>query len=109
MKKFHIALATDDIKATVADYTVRLGCRPCVVVPNEYALWRTLGVNLSIRRDRSCKPGELRHLGWEDPAAVEFTQSQDIHGVSWESFTAQQQASEIEDAWPGTGYVADDE
>ena len=100
MKKLHLAIATHDIESSITDYSNRLGCKPCVVVPNEYALWRTRTINLSIRRDQSCKPGELRHLGWEDSEATEFSTSMDVNGIMWENFTAQQQAGEIEEAWP---------
>lgn len=60
-----------------------------------------------MRQDDACKPGELRHLGWEDPDAVEFTTSTDVNGIVWENFTAQHQAEEIEEAWPGNGYEVD--
>lgn len=105
MNKIHIALATNDIEETVKDYTWRLNCEPCVVVPNQYALWRTDAVNMSIRQDTSCKPGELRHLGWEDSKAGEFSTETDVNGIIWEHFSAQQQSDEIEAAWPGTGYT----
>ena len=105
MKRIHIALATRDIAATVEDYTARLGAPPCVVVPGEYALWRTGALNLSIRHDPQCRPGELRHLGWEDPGARAFSQSTAVNGIVWEHFDADHQAAEIEAAWPGSGYA----
>jgi len=105
MKKIHLAIATNDIEKTVEDYSKRLGCEPCVVVPNQHALWRTDSINMSVRQDSSCKPGELRHLGWEDPEAEEFSSEKDVNNIVWEHFSAQQQAEEIEKAWPGTGYV----
>ena len=104
MKKLHLALATHDIAATVADYTTRLECAPEVVVPGDYALWRTATLNLSVRYDTRCAPGELRHLGWEDAAVTEFTSEKDVNGILWERFTAGQQAEEIQQAWPGSGY-----
>ena len=107
MKKLHLALATHDIAATVADYTTRLECAPEVVVPGVYALWRTATLNLSVRFDKQCAPGELRHLGWEDAVATEFTSEKDVNGILWERFTATQQAREIEAAWPGTGFEPD--
>ena len=100
MKKLHIAIATQNIEATVKDYSARLGAQPCSVVENEYALWRTDSLNISVRQDPQCKPGELRHLGWEDPSATEFTQDTDVNGIVWEHFTAQQQADEINAFWP---------
>lgn len=105
MNKLHLAIATNDIQATVKDYAVRLGFEPCLVIPNEYALWRNSSINISIRKDSTCKPGELRHLGWEDPDASAFTASKDSNGILWENFNAEQQAEEIEAAWPGTAYV----
>lgn len=104
MKRIHIALASADIAATVADYSVRLGCEPSLVVANEYALWRTDVLNLSVRQDPACRPGELRHLGFEDPDAREFSATTDVNGIVWERFTAAQQAGEIAAAWPGTAY-----
>lgn len=62
MKKFHIALAVTDIEASVNDYAQRLGHRPDVVIPHEYALWRTPALNLSIRRAPAVVGGTLRHL-----------------------------------------------
>ena len=106
MRKIHVAISAGDIERTVGDYTQRLGCDPCVVVPGEYALWRTDAVNLSVRCDPTVPSGSLRHLGWEDPAANEFSTDIDVNGIVWEYFSAAQQADEIEDAWPGTGYAA---
>ena len=83
MKKLHLALATHDIAATVADYTTRLECTPEVVVPGVYALWRTASLNLSVRFDKQCAPGELRHLGWEDAVATEFSSEKDVNGILW--------------------------
>ncbi|MEO0946634.1 MAG: hypothetical protein AAFY11_00515 [Cyanobacteria bacterium J06641_5] len=104
MKRIHIAIATQDIAATIADYTARLGLTPCVAIAGEYALWRTETVNLSVRQDANAKPGTLRHLGWEDPNAMDFTESVDVNGITWERFTARQQAAEIEEIWPGSGF-----
>lgn len=104
MKKLHIAISTDKIAETVADYTQRLNAAPCLVVPGEYALWRTDNLNLSIRQDTTASPGSLRHLGWEDPSATEFTQDADVNGIVWELFNAHHQAEEINEVWPEAGY-----
>ena len=72
------------------------------MVDGEYALFRTHELNVSIRRDRAVPPGQLRHLGWEDPDAKSFTSDRDSLGIVWERFSAEAQASEIEAAWPGT-------
>jgi len=105
MKKIHLAIATNSIDKTIEDYSVRLGCHPCVVIPNAYALWRTESINLSVRHNPSCKPGELRHLGFEDPSAEKFTATKDVNGITWEHFNAQQQAEEISEIWPEAEYV----
>ena len=105
MEKLHLAITTHNIAASVQDYTARLGRKPCIVIDNQYALWRTETINMSVRHDSLCKPGELRHLGWEDAEALEFTSSKDVNNIVWERFTAEQQAEEIDRVWPGTGYV----
>ena len=106
MNKLHIAIATDKIEATIKDYTVRLGMPPCSFVAGEYALWRTETLNLSVRQDDFCKPGELRHLGWEDESAHEFSQDTDVNGIVWERFNAQHQADEINEIWSDADYIA---
>ncbi|MBE9140613.1 hypothetical protein IQ254_26005 [Nodosilinea sp. LEGE 07088] len=105
MRRLHIAIATQDIAATVRDYSTRLGLQPCVVVPGEYALWRCATLNLSVRQDASCKPGEMRHLGWEDDTAASFTSDTDCNGILWERFAAHHQADEINEIWPNTHYI----
>jgi len=99
MKRFHIAIGVSDISRSVDDYSQRLGCPPSVVVPDEYALWRTSSLNLSIRRTVE-QPGELRHLGWEDPTAPAFASDRDVNGILWEHFSAEQQSREILETWP---------
>ncbi len=106
MKKIHLALSTRKLAESVKDYSQRLGCEPDVVVPEQYALWRTDTINLSIRVDHSVPAGALRHLGWEDPAAPCFQMDTDVNGIVWERFSASQQADEINEFWPQTGYVA---
>lgn len=104
MKKFHIAISTDKIEQTVADYSARLGVAPCSTVQGEYALWRTDTLNVSVRQDPGSRAGSLRHLGWEDPEAQAFTQNTDVNGIVWEHFSAQQQADEINELWPEANY-----
>ena len=100
MKIIHIALGVLDIEASVRDYSQRLGSRPAVEVPQEYALWRTAAVNLSVRKVPAEEAGRLRHLGWEDPSAASFSSEPDVNGIEWERFTVEQQAKEIRQAWP---------
>lgn len=104
MKKLHIAISTHKIEETVSDYSVRLSAKPCLHLNGEYALWRTEFLNVSIRQDNNCKPGELRHLGWEVATSDEFHQDIDVNGILWEEFTAQQQADEINTLWPKANY-----
>lgn len=100
MKRIHIAISTTNIQASVAEYTKRLGAKPVAYIANEYALWRTNEVNLSIRKDRKVAPGTLRHLGFEDPDATGFSAEKDGNGILWERFNAQAQDAEIERIWP---------
>ncbi len=104
MKTVHIALGVLDIEASVRDYSQRLGSRPAVVIPHEYALWRTPAVNLSVRKVPAEEAGRLRHLGWEDPSSAAFSSEPDVNGIVWERFTAGQQAEEVRQAWPAADY-----
>lgn len=104
MKRFHIALGVLDIEASARDYSQRLGCQPDLLIPNEYALWRTEALNVSIRKVAQDEAGRLRHLGWEDSSSDRFSTEQDATGILWEYFTADQQAEEIRQTWPTTIY-----
>jgi len=50
MKRFHLALGVSDVKSSADDYSQRFGCRPDLLIPGKYALWRTDAVSLSIRQ-----------------------------------------------------------
>ena len=104
MKKLHIAITTDNIEESIKDYSTRLGMEPCSFIANEYALWRTESLNVSVRQDSTCKPGSLRHLGWEESSTPKFSHDTDINGILWEYFNAQQQADEINELWPEANY-----
>lgn len=54
---------------------------------------------------RKCNPGELRHLGLENPLATKFTQNTDVNGITWEH-NAQHQADEINGIWPQSEFKA---
>lgn len=99
MKKFHISIAVADIKQSIDDYSIRLGCDPLIVIKNEYALWRTEFLNFSIRKT-SENVGTLRHVGWEDPQAKRFLKDKDVNGLVWELFNAEGQLEEIRTQWP---------
>ena len=103
MRILHLALAVSSIEQSVVDYSARLGVSPVVVVPNEYALWRTDTLNLSIRKI-SESSGVMRHLGWEDTEVTEFSTDTDCNGITWEKFAAFHQAQEINEIWPSANY-----
>jgi len=103
MRTLHLALAVSNIEQSVADYSARLGVLPAVVVSGEYALWRTEALNLSIRKISETS-GSLRHLGWEDTEAGEFSTETDCNGIIWEKFAASHQAQEINEIWPSANY-----
>jgi hypothetical protein len=104
MKRFHIAIAVSDVSRSVEDYSQRLEYPPSLVVPGEYALWRTSSLNVSIRRTDE-QPGTVRHLGWEDPSAPGFVAERDANGILWEQFSAEQQNREILELWPNAGSI----
>ena len=104
MKKLHLAISTQDIEATVKDYSIRLDSEPYLVIPGKYALWRTNALNISVRHYDSIEPGKLRHLGWEDANALSMSAETDVNGIVWENFTAQQQADEIKEIWSSVEY-----
>lgn len=103
MKRFHLAIGVEDIEASVADYTRRLEAKPDLVIPGHYALWRTPTLNLSIRHIHGTE-AQLRHVGWEDPAAETLSVEHDVNGLIWEHFSARDQAMEIRANWPDVDY-----
>lgn len=95
MKRFHIALAVRDLDQSIEDYSVRLGQPPSAVVPGAYAMWRTDLLNFSINQSPS-RAGELRHVGFEDDTAPEYSSSStDCNGLLWEAFSAAEQDRRI--------------
>ena len=98
MKKFHLALGVKNIQESIEDYTKRLAADPIIVIPNEYALFRTESLNISIRKSATVG---LRHLGWEDEKANTFTEDKDCNDITWERFNQSDQIKEIQDTWPG--------
>jgi catechol 2,3-dioxygenase-like lactoylglutathione lyase family enzyme len=105
MKRLHLALGVRDIAATVTDYSRRLGQTPSLVIPGEYALWRTAQLNVSVRLVDEKQAGQLRHLGWEDDSAEGFSSDVDCNGILWELFDAREQAREIHEIWPEVDYT----
>ena len=104
MKRFHIAFNTHNIEVTVEEYSERLGMAPVLVIEDEYALWRTPTLNVSVRKNLALAPGEFRHVGWEDPEASAMTADTDSNNILWEHFSAEQQAEEINSIWPDSTY-----
>ena len=94
MKRFHIALAVENLDSSIADYSLRLGQNPTVVVSGKYAMWRTDTLNFSINQipDRA---GQLRHVGFEDESVQGFSSDYDTNGLEWELFSPQAQDQKI--------------
>ena len=94
MKRFHIALAVANLDNSIADYSLRLGEEPTVVVSDKYAMWRTGTLNFSINQipDRA---GQLRHVGFEDESVQGFSRDYDTNGLEWELFSPQPQDRKI--------------
>jgi catechol 2,3-dioxygenase-like lactoylglutathione lyase family enzyme len=86
MRRFHIALAVADLTASIRDYSARLGVEPTAVVAGKYAMWRTPQLNFSINQIPE-RAGQLRHLGFEDTAAEDFSSDHDVNGIEWELFS----------------------
>ncbi len=99
-RKFHVALGVHDIEESIKEYSQRLGQAPKVVIPHEYALWRTDTLNVSVRKISKEQPGGLRHLGWEQDDMQSFRTEIDCNQIPWEYFTADQQSQEIARTWP---------
>ena len=100
MRRFHLALSTHDLPASIEEYNRRLGQQPVSIVAGEYALWRTESLNISVRQDVSVPAGQLRHVGWEDDSVSEFSSESDCNGILWERFSFANQCEEIVSLWP---------
>jgi hypothetical protein len=94
MRRFHIALAVKDLNESIGDYSRRLGSAPAVVVAGKYAMWRTDQMNFSINQLPE-RAGQLRHLGFEDDAAADFSSERDVNGIEWELFSPRAQDAKI--------------
>ena len=94
MKRFHIALAVENLDSSIEDYSLRLGQNPTVVVSDKYAMWRTDTLNFSINQipDRA---GQLRHVGFEDESVQGFSSNYDTNGLEWELFSPEAQDQKI--------------
>ena len=57
-------------------------------------MWRTDLLNFSISQLPE-RVGQLRHLGFEDDAAVGFTSTLDVNGIEWEKFSSAEQDARI--------------
>jgi hypothetical protein len=101
--KTHLAIAVSDIAASVAEYTTMLAQEPDLVIESQYALWRTAGLNLSIRKTGQ-NAGTVRHVGFERDDAESFTEFTDGNGLVWETFNKFHQAEEIRAAWGDVHY-----
>ena len=72
----------------------RLGVEPTAVVAGKYAMWRTNELNFSINQ-MPARAGQLRHLGFEDSAAGDFSSTHDVNGIEWELFSPKAQDDKI--------------
>ena len=104
MKILHIALCVKNLEASIKDYSARLGAAPVAVAAEQYALWRTAQVNLSISQKPE-EAGQLRHLGFEDSNTEEMSITYDVDGIMWEAFSANQQREEILTFYPTAKYI----
>jgi hypothetical protein len=95
MKKFHIAVAVKDITLSIEEYSIKLECRPEIVIDGKFALWRNDILNFSISH-RPEIAGTIRHIGFENSEATESSETYDYNGVIWEEFPADIQMEEIE-------------
>jgi hypothetical protein len=106
MKKLHIAIGVDDIEESVKQYSVEFNESPVLIIPGQYALWRTDFLNVSIRKTKPEEIGKLRHLGWEKESVDKFSIKKDCNGIEWEEFDAKLQEKEIKSIWPEIQYNA---
>jgi hypothetical protein len=94
VRRFHISLAVADLAASIRDYSARLGVEPTAIVAGKYAMWRTTQLNFSINQMPE-RAGQLRHLGFEDSAAGDFSVDRDVNGIEWELFSPAAQDEKI--------------
>jgi hypothetical protein len=94
MKRVHVAISVENLSASIEDYNRIFDTKPSVIVPDIYALWRTDIINFSINQNKEIS-GSLRHLGFEDSEAEEFSEKTDVNQIVWEKFSADQQMQEI--------------
>ena len=94
MKRYHIALAVDDLDTSIRDYSQRLEQEPTVVVAEKYAMWRTDILYFSINQIPE-RAGQLRHVGFEDEAKEGFSSDFDPNGLEWEHFSPDAQDQKI--------------
>ena len=97
--KVHIAISVSDISKSVNQYTVFLKQKPILVIPDQYASWRTNKINLSLRKTNEML-GTIRHLGFEDDSFSSFNTFTDNNGVLWDTFNKVDQKHKIQTIWP---------
>ena len=94
MKRFHIAIAVQDLQTSIDDYSRRVGQAPAAVVEGKYAMWRTDLLNFSINQLPE-RAGQLRHVGFEDDAVQCYSSERDVNGIEWELFSEDEQNDRI--------------
>lgn len=98
MRRFHIAITVKDLEASIVEYNQRLGQPATVVVHGKYAMWRTDLLNFAINQNGD-PVSHLRHIGFEDDVAQEFSSSHDINGIEWELFSPLAQDMKIRERY----------
>jgi hypothetical protein len=101
--KVHLSVSVKNLAESVVEYERLLGAPAVLVIPGEYALWRTSVLNFSIRQTDQ-NVGSVRHVGFERDDAENFVEYRDLNGLVWETFTQEQQAAEIRARWPQASY-----
>lgn len=98
MKRVHVAIGVEDL-SSISFYEEMAGVQAEFIIENEYALFRTESMNLSLRVVPREQQG-VRHLGFEDASAESFSSVTDPSGVVWERFSEKDQMEEIHSIWP---------
>lgn len=101
--KVHLAVAVTDLEISVAEYTRLIGAAPDLVIPGQFALWRTPILNMSLRCTGQAA-GTVRHVGFERDDATRFEEYRDVNGLTWETFNKHHQADEIRAVWGDVAY-----
>lgn len=101
MERVHIAIGVSSLSESISFYEKKFSVSPELIIPHEYALFKTETMNISLRVVPENQIG-VRHVGVESMRFDSFTAEKDPSGVLWESFNEQAQYDEIEEIWPNS-------